>query len=74
MLRNGDQGFAVRIRCDRRFATSQPAPAQRALDGVSALVCHVRRKDSGLEAELHDRSLCQCVSTDHCLHSSSVRR
>jgi hypothetical protein len=54
MLRNGGQQFAGRIRCDRRFAASQPASAQRALDGVSALV---RRGNGVLESELHDSSL-----------------
>jgi hypothetical protein len=53
MVCNGGQEFAVRIRCDRRFAASQPAPAQQALDGVSALV---RRVNSRLESELHDVS------------------
>ena len=53
MLCNGGQQFAVRIGCDRRFATSQPAPAQRALDSVSGVV---RRVNGGLEFELHDSS------------------
>jgi hypothetical protein len=56
MLCNGGQQFAVRIGCDRRFATSQPAPAQRALDSVSGLV---RRVNGGLEFDLHDSSFRQ---------------